>query len=73
MRTPGTEREWRIAHHIDTKGQAALEAGEPWRNGLILFATVYEDLTKVEHQFIDERLSEWQTRIAAANGQATTE
>jgi hypothetical protein len=62
MRAPESQKERFLTDEINKKGQAILESGEAWRDGILTFTT-YGDLTEREQEFIDALLTEWRQRI----------
>ena len=65
MRKPDGERETFLACRIDQAGQAILDSGVPWKDGILKFSHPYDSLTENEQKFIDERLTEWKAIVLA--------
>ena len=62
MREPKTQLEKDVARAIKAKGEAVLESGEAWRDGILTFTT-YGNPTQQECEFMDGLLTYWQQRI----------
>jgi hypothetical protein len=65
MRSPESDTEKFLAARIDKKGEAILTEGADWEEGVMKFSHPFDNLTEREQAFVDERLSEWKTRISS--------
>ena len=57
-----------ILRRIDKRGNALLNSGEPWEDGLLDVASSAEALTGLELQLINDWIWAWRRRIIEANG-----
>jgi hypothetical protein len=64
MREPETDKEKFLARRIDSAGEAILNAGITWEDGVLKFSHPYESLTQNEQQFIDQLLTEWKIKVS---------
>jgi hypothetical protein len=56
-----------IIDNINFKGQAILDGGEPWAEGVLVFGAE-PDMTNEEERAISERLLHWEKVIVSKNG-----